>query len=81
MLPSNYRQEVWMMEVTMTEEIDKMNDIAFNREMEDTMCKIILACGVRPLKEKVTLLYLTIDYIFQNNKELVPEFDDEITIH
>lgn len=65
----------------MTEEIEKMNRIAFNREMEDTMCKIILACGVRPLKEKVTLLYLTIDYIYDNNKHLIPKPHDKITIH
>jgi len=65
----------------MTDEIEEMNKMVFDREMEDTFHQIILACGVRPLKEKVTILYLTIDYIYANNKELRPSFDDLITLH
>lgn len=64
-----------------TKEIDKMNMIALNREIEDTIHQIILACGVRSLKEKVTLLYLTIDYIFDHNPCLKPSLTDEIIIH
>ena len=65
----------------MTDELEKMSQMAFDREVEDTIHQIILACGVRPLKEKVTLLYLTIDYIFEHNKELIPVFADHITLH
>jgi hypothetical protein len=55
--------------------------MSFDREMEDTIHQIILACGIRPLKEKVSLLYLTIDYIFSHNKDLIPSFQDKITLH
>lgn len=65
----------------MTAEEDKANQIALNREIEDTIHQVILACGVRPLKEKVSILYLTIDYIFQYSKDLSPKLDDKITIH
>lgn len=65
----------------MTDEIEEMNKIVVDQEMEDTFHQIILACGIRPLKEKVSILYLTIDYIFANNKELIPAFCDEVTIH
>lgn len=65
----------------MTDEIEEMNKIEVDREMEDTFHQIILACGVRPLKEKVSILYLTIDYIFENNKELIPLFGDMVTLH
>lgn len=65
----------------MTDKKDKMDQINYDREMEDIFHEIIKACGVRPLKEKVSLLYLTIDYIFANNKELVPHFNDKITVH
>jgi hypothetical protein len=74
-----------MREIKMTDEyedeLERMNQIAFDREMEDTFHQIILACGVRPLKEKVSILYLTIDYIFANNKELIPLFTDEVSVH
>lgn len=65
----------------MTETNDNKGSLSQDREMEDTIHQIILACGIRPLKEKVSLLYLTIDYIFENNKELIPSFCDEVTIH
>ena len=65
----------------MTEENEKWNDIMLTREIEDTIHQIILACGVRPLKEKVTMLYLSIDYIFEHNKELMPLFCDQVSIH
>jgi len=60
---------------------EEMELVAFNREIEDTIGQIILACGSRPLKEKVTLLYLAIDFIFEHNKELIPLFCDEVTVH
>lgn len=56
----------------MREEMEKMESIALNREIEDTISQIILACGKSTLKEKVTLLYLAIDFIFEHNKELIP---------
>jgi hypothetical protein len=65
----------------MTEDTDKMDQIMFERETEDAIAQIILACGKRQLKEKVTLLYLTIDYIFEHNKELIPYFCDEKSLH
>lgn len=65
----------------MNDQIEKMNEIILTREVEDTIGQIILACGIRPLKEKVTLLYLTIDYIFEHNVELRPVFCDEVIIH
>ncbi len=65
----------------MREKMEKMDQIALDREMEDTFGQIILACGLRPLKEKVTLLLLTIDYIFEHNKELIPSFCDKVTVH
>ena len=65
----------------MTDEIEEMNMMALDKEIEDTIHQIILACGVRPLKEKVTFLHLTIDYIYAHNKELEPSFDDLITLH
>lgn len=65
----------------MTEEAKKEHTLSEAREIEDTIHQIVLACGVRPLKEKVSLLYLTVDYIFEHNKELVPLFCDEITLH
>lgn len=65
----------------MTEEIERMSILALEREIEDQIHQIILACGTRPLKEKVTLLYLTIDYIFEHNKEMMPLFSDLITVH
>lgn len=65
----------------MTETKDDKRSLSEKREEEDLFHQIILACGVRPLKEKVTILYLTIDYIFEHNKELIPAFCDEITIH
>lgn len=60
---------------------DEMEQIALEREIEDTMGQIILSCGKRPLKEKVTLLLLTVDYIFANNKELLQLFCNQATIH
>lgn len=65
----------------MTETNDNKGSLSQDREMEDTIHQIILACGIRPLKEKVSLLYLSIDYIFEHNKELIPAFCDEVTIH
>lgn len=65
----------------MTETNDDKKKLSEDREIEDTIHQIILACGVRPLKEKVSLLYLAIDYIFEHNKELIPLFCDEITLH
>jgi hypothetical protein len=65
----------------MTEENDNPGSLSLDREIEDTIHQIILACGIRPLKEKVSLLYLSIDYIFEHNKELMPLFCDEITLH
>ncbi len=65
----------------MTETKDDKKTLSQEREIEDTIHQIILACGIRPLKEKVTLLYLTIDYIFEHNKELIPAFCDEVTVH
>lgn len=57
---------------------DMMN---LDKEIEGVVFQVIQACGVRPLKEKVSLLYLTIDYIFAHNKELVPLFSDLVTLH
>lgn len=68
-------------DIKMTEENDKIDQRMFDREMEDIFAQIILACGVRPLKEKVSILLLTVDYIYANNKELEPCFSDEITLH
>jgi len=65
----------------MTEEKDDKRSLSKDREIEDRIHQIILACGTRPLKEKVSLLYLSIDYIFEHNKELIPDFCDEITFH
>lgn len=65
----------------MTEEIENMKAMALDREIEDTIHQIILACGTRPFKEKVTMLYLTIDYIFEQNKHLIPLFSDLVTLH
>ena len=70
-----------MIGVEMSEEKGKTNLMALDKEIEDTIHGIILACGTRPLKEKVTLLYLTINYIYAHNKELEPSFKDLITIH
>ena len=52
-----------------------------SREFEDRIHQIILACGPLSLKEKVSMLYLSIDYIFEHNPELMPLFTDEISIH
>jgi hypothetical protein len=65
----------------MTEQNDKTGIEDLNRETEDLIHQIILACGKRPLKEKVSFLYLTIDYIFHHNKDLQASFDDKITFH
>jgi hypothetical protein len=65
----------------MREQMEKMDQIALDREVEDTFGQIILACGVRPLKEKVTLLLLTVDYILENNKQLLQFFKQKETLH
>jgi hypothetical protein len=54
---------------------------SLDKEIEDVIHQIILACGVRQLKEKVSLLYMTIDYIFTHNKKLLPLFTEEVTLH
>ena len=63
------------------EQQDKINEIMLTREIENTIHQIILACGKRPLKEKISLLYLSIDYIFENNKELDFKMFETITFH
>lgn len=68
----------------MIKELDKYGPqemTSLDKEIEDVIHQIILACGVRPLKEKVSLLYMTIDYIFTHNKELLPLFTEEVTLH
>jgi len=65
----------------MTETNEKEHELNLTRDMEDRIHQIILACGVCPLKEKVSLLYLSIDYIFNHNKELAIQFSDEVTLH
>lgn len=68
----------------MTDEQDKYGKqdvMALDKEIEDTIAQIILACGVRPLKEKISLLYLTIEYIFAHNAGIAPLFTDTITFH
>lgn len=40
-------------------------------ELEPVFLKIIEACGERPLKEKVSIILLAVDYIFDNHKELL----------
>lgn len=68
----------------MIKELDKYGQqemTSLDKEIEDVIHQIILACGVRPLKEKVSLLYMTIDYIFTHNKELLPLFTEEVTLH
>lgn len=58
-----------------------LDPMRLDKEIENTIFGIIKACGVRPLKEIVSLLYLAIDYIFSHNKELSPSFDDDVTFH
>lgn len=65
----------------MTVKLEDMNLVSLDKETEDTIHQIILACGIRPLKEKVNLLFLTVDYIFFHNKELMPLFTDEVSLH
>ena len=54
----------------MTAENDKQDMINADREIEDRIANIILACGSVPLKDKVSMLYLAISYIFDNNKDI-----------
>lgn len=54
------------------------DDMVLEGEIEDTIHQVILACGERPLKEKVTMLYLTVDYIFQHNRELIFNFKKDM---
>jgi hypothetical protein len=65
----------------MTDDYEAQDTLSLNRETEDLIHQIIMACGVRPLKEKVSILYLSIDYIFAHNKDLLSIFCDEVTIH
>jgi len=65
----------------MTGEEGKISQMEFDIETQETINQIILACGVRPLQEKISLLYLTIDYIFHHNPHLKPKMSDNITIH
>jgi len=64
-----------------SEEYKLRDSLNLSREIEDTIHQIILACGVRPLKEKISLLFLSIDYIYAHNNELIPLFTDTITLH
>jgi len=65
----------------MMKTIDKTRSLSEQREIEDRFNQIILACGVCSLQEKVSILIDTINYIFEHNKELIPVFCDEVTIH
>lgn len=65
----------------MTEDPNKVSTMNIDRAMEETIHQIILACGQISLKEKVRMLYRTIDYIFIHNPELIPVFCDQETIH
>lgn len=65
----------------MTEEIQKIEGTFVDGEILETINDIINACGNIPLKQKVSMLFLSIDYIFENNKELMPAFSDRVTIH
>ncbi len=65
----------------MTETNDNDKVVYLNKDDEDMIHQIIMACGKRPLKEKVSLLYLSVDYIFQHNKELQEQLSETVTLH
>lgn len=46
-------------------------------DVDEIIQKILLACGDCSVKEKVTLLFKTIDFLFENNPELIPAFTGE----
>lgn len=63
------------------ESYEPQDTLNLSKEIEDTIHNIILACGVRPLKEKVSLLYLSIDYIYAHNNYLIPLLTDTVSLH
>jgi hypothetical protein len=68
----------------MTEEnesYEPQDTLNLSKEIEDTIHNIILACGARPLKEKVSLLFLSIDYIYAHNNHLIPLLTDTVSLH
>ena len=65
----------------MAEYKENISTLSIDREMEDRLGQIILACGNCSVKEKVSLLYLSIEFIFEHNKELIPVLCDEASIH
>lgn len=66
--------------ITRREKVKNKKDNEDN-EIEQTIHGIMCACGSMTNKDKVTILYLTIDRIFKNNPELSPKMDDVLTIH
>ena len=50
-------------------------------ETENTIFNIIKSLGSKDNKERITLLYLTIDYIFDQDKNLRKDHKSLITRH
>lgn len=65
----------------MTVRYDYQDLMSLDREIEDQIAQVVMSCGPIPLKEKVSLLFLVIDYIFAHNEDIMPSFEDEITLH
>ena len=49
--------------------------------LEKTFQDILDACGDRTVKEKISLLHLTIDHLYRNNKEYVHLSEDQVSVH
>jgi hypothetical protein len=59
----------------------KSRGVVINSEVKKTIKHVIDACGNRTAKDKVNILYLTIDHLFEQHKNLRLQFCDFLTVY
>jgi len=65
----------------MTETKTAIGNVKESNELDAIFGDILQACGNRTMKEKISILYLTIDHIFQQHPEYSHLLDEKVIIH